>query len=323
MSVPSSKPKLTASEAEQILKSKKIDRKTFPVCVLAVRGYYLNSMGKRGANDRGIYDDAAFICSPTLFASVNWNTDPSSYRKGRGRGSSKGMASLKLGVWDYKIGRHKKVYPAGNQADAVTVIRDGIDGDYEDMGWFGINLHPGGRGTSSLGCQTAPPNQWPSFITPLVAELKRYDQKTFKYVLIDSAQMDEILKGPPGPPIEPPFPGDGKFSPRSLKNLFQCHTDLQRLAYEVRKEMDIEIICGHRNEADQNKAFREGKSKLKWPNSKHNKTPSLAYDACPNPIDWKNIAAFEKMREITKKCAARLGIKIRLISWDKPHVELA
>lgn len=191
--IPSSRPKLSKAEVELILKKKGVDRKKYPVCVLAVRGYYLNSMGKAGVNDRGIYDDAAFVDSPTLFSSVNWNTDPTSYRKGKGTGSSKGMASLKEGVWEYKIGKHKGRGPAGNQAEAVTVIRDGLEGDYPNTGWFGINLHWGGRGTSSLGCQTAPPNQWDSFINPLVSELKRYAQKTFKYVLISESERKALL----------------------------------------------------------------------------------------------------------------------------------
>ena len=41
------------------------------------------------------------------------------------------------------------------------------------------------------------------------------------------------------------------------------------------------IVCGHRNKEDQNKAFAEGKSKLKWPKGKHNKLPSQAVDAAP------------------------------------------
>lgn len=192
--VPNSRPQLTAEKVRQILKSKGIDRKKFPVCVLAVRGYYLDTMGAKGKNDRGIFDDAVFVDSDTLFATVNWNTDPSRVRKGKGTGSAKGMASLKVGTWLYKIGAHKGKSPAGNQAEKVTVVRDGLAGDYEDHGFFGINLHWGSAvGTSSLGCQTAPANQWPSFINPLVAELKRYGQKTFPYVLIDVADMNSIL----------------------------------------------------------------------------------------------------------------------------------
>lgn len=114
-----------------------------------------------------------------------------------------------------------------------------------------------------------------------------------------------------------------KLSARSLKNLSQCHPDLQRIAEAAIKEFDFVVICGHRNEKDQNKAFAEGHSKLKWPKSKHNKTPSLAFDACPYPIDWSKRARFLEMRAKLKEVAARLGIKVRFISWDLPHIELA
>lgn len=192
--VPNSRPKMSKDQVETILKFKGIDRNQFPVCVLAVRGYYLNSMGKAGENDRGIFDDAVFIDSPTLFQSCNWNTDPSKVRKGSGKGSKKGMASLMTGVWDYKIGPHKGKMPACRQASEVTVLRDGIDGDYMDTGWFGINHHSAFWGTSSEGCQTAPKSQWDSYIKTLVSELKRYKQDVFKYVLIDEAERKFLLR---------------------------------------------------------------------------------------------------------------------------------
>ncbi len=201
--IPNSRPKLSKADAEKILLAKGCSLNQ--VNVLAVRGYYLDSMGVEGKNDRGIFDDAAFVCSPTAFVAVNWNTDPSSYRRGRGTGSAKGMASLKLGVWDYKIGAHKGVSPACREAGPVTVIRDGVNGDYEDTDnppetEFAINHHWGSNsGTSSAGCQTAPPNQWPSYINTLVSELKRYGQKTFKYVLIDVKEMQSLVKGPQKP----------------------------------------------------------------------------------------------------------------------------
>lgn len=195
MKVPNSVPQMKQDAVKKILESKGIDREKFPVCVLAVRGYYLDTMGVRGVNDRGIFDDAVFIDSPTMFVSCNWNTDPSSIRKGIGTGSQKGMATLKTGVWDYKIGLHKGKGPACRQAGPVTVVRDGINGDYEDTGDFAINHHWGSSsgGTSSAGCQTAPLKQWPSYINPLVSELKRYNQKTFKYVLIDEFERKMLL----------------------------------------------------------------------------------------------------------------------------------
>lgn len=199
---PKAKPQLTIDIVDKVIAAKKIDRSKFPVCVVAVRGYYQDTMGVKGKNDRGIFDDAAFVRSPSAFVAVNFNTDPSGYRKGRGTGSSKGMASLKEGVWDYKVGSHKGRSPAGVQAGRVTVIRDGIDHNYEDTGYFGINHHWGSSvGTSSLGCQTVPPEQWPSYINPIVSELKRYGKTVYKYILINNAELEEIRSAPVTKPV--------------------------------------------------------------------------------------------------------------------------
>lgn len=112
------------------------------------------------------------------------------------------------------------------------------------------------------------------------------------------------------------------FSKRSLTNISQCHPDLQKIAKELIKEMDVVVICGHRGEKAQNEAYAKGTSKLKWPKSKHNKTPSLAMDVCPYPINWEARARFLEMRGKMKAIAQRLGIKVRFISWDLPHIEL-
>jgi peptidoglycan L-alanyl-D-glutamate endopeptidase CwlK len=113
-----------------------------------------------------------------------------------------------------------------------------------------------------------------------------------------------------------------KFSKRSLKRISECHPDLQKIAHELIKEMDVTVLCGHRGKDEQNEAYRKGHSQLKWPNSKHNKTPSRAIDMAPYPIDWKDLDRFDDMRARIKKIAARLGIKIRHIKWDYPHTEL-
>ena len=108
--------------------------------VLAVRGYFRDSMGKSSANDRGMYDDAVFIYSPRTHRTFNFNTDPSAYRQG--------IATLKPGLYRYQPGIHglshpvgPRRYPAFVQAAPVTVHRDG-GGD--DTGFFGINIHHGG-----------------------------------------------------------------------------------------------------------------------------------------------------------------------------------
>ena len=79
-----------------------------------------------------------------------------------------------------------------------------------------------------------------------------------------------------------------KFSKKSLRNLQTCDTRLQRIFNEVIKYVDCTIIEGHRNQDRQNKLYQEGKTKVKFPNGRHNSYPSLAVDVVPYPIDWKD-----------------------------------
>ncbi|MBV6514154.1 MAG: hypothetical protein FMNOHCHN_03744 [Ignavibacteriaceae bacterium] len=113
---------------------------------------------------------------------------------------------------------------------------------------------------------------------------------------------------------------------KSWNKLKTCDERLQKLVEEVSKRMDITVLCGFRGEEDQNKAFAEKKSKLQFPDSKHNKLPSLAVDIAPYPIDWNDIKQFEAMCDLVEDTAHDLGIKIRLgrdFSFkDYPHVEL-
>lgn len=174
-----------------------IDRTTYPLVVVGIRGYFKDTMGVPGVNDRGMYDDAIFIDSPDGFASFNGNTDPSRYRKGYGfNDATKGIAKLKAGAWfahklDYHGSKNGAYRAICQRVAKVTVIRDG-NPPYEDEGMHGINIHRGGyQGTSSLGCQTIHPDQWNSFITLAVDLAKRYygqkwDETIIPYVLIDA-----------------------------------------------------------------------------------------------------------------------------------------
>ncbi len=71
------------------------------------------------------------------------------------------------------------------------------------------------------------------------------------------------------------------YSLASKKKLETCHPDLQTLFFYVQLGYDNTIVCGHRGEQEQNEAYANGYSKLKWPESKHNKIPSEAVDAVP------------------------------------------
>jgi peptidoglycan LD-endopeptidase CwlK len=119
----------------------------------------------------------------------------------------------------------------------------------------------------------------------------------------------------------------------SLERLKQCHPDLIKLIMRVDEIYPVHVICGYRNEEDQNRAFAEKRSKLKFPNSKHNKKPSLAVDVVPDPdrnpktISWVDLKAFQIMTYAIESVADDLGIKIKLgrdFSFkDWPHVELS
>ena len=89
-----------------------------------------------------------------------------------------------------------------------------------------------------------------------------------------------------------------KFSQKSLDKLHDCHPLLQMVMLAAIKKTDFSVICGYRGEKEQNEAYASGNSKLKWPQSKHNKTPSEAVDVVPYPIDWNDIKRFEKLGQI-------------------------
>jgi hypothetical protein len=182
--VPKQKPRLSSTELHDILAPYNIDRKKYPVVVVGIRGYYMDTMGVPRKNDRGIYDDAIFIDAPNVTAAFNANTDPSVFKPG--------IAVLKPGLYFvHKIDLHRGLYPALCQrAGVVTVIRDG-NPPVEATGYFGINIHKGGKNvTSSLGCQTIFPDQWPSFFNLVIDSLKRVFGKKYESVVVPYCLID-------------------------------------------------------------------------------------------------------------------------------------
>ena len=102
-----------------------------------------------------------------------------------------------------------------------------------------------------------------------------------------------------------------QFSQRSKDRLASCHPDLRTVFDFIIKYYDITILCGHRGEDEQNAAHAAGNSHLTFPDSKHNKTPSMAVDVAPYPIDWTDIDEFEKLHELVEVVAYAHGIKLR------------
>ncbi len=107
------------------------------------------------------------------------------------------------------------------------------------------------------------------------------------------------------------------FGKKSLANLNSAHNDLQALFNEVIKHFDCTVLEGFRGKERQNRLFSEGATKVKFPNSKHNHSPSLAVDVIPYPINWKDRERITYFAGFVKGVASQLGIKIRWGGdWD-------
>jgi len=126
-----------------------------------------------------------------------------------------------------------------------------------------------------------------------------------------------------------------RYSESSRQKLETCHPDIQAVFNEVIKHYDCKVLCGHRGQEEQDKAFREGRSKVQWPDGQHNKLPSEAVDVVPYPIDWNNIRRFDVFAGFVLGVAAMMGIQLRWGGdWDRdtdlgdqkfndlPHFEL-
>lgn len=115
------------------------------------------------------------------------------------------------------------------------------------------------------------------------------------------------------------------FSPKSMSRLETCHPDLVRLFVRVVQGWDCAVTCGFRGEADQNEAYANRRSKLRWPDSLHNQEPSLAVDVVPCdivPLDWEDLDHFKRFRAYVLGVAEELKIEVETISWDYPHYQL-
>jgi peptidoglycan L-alanyl-D-glutamate endopeptidase CwlK len=127
-----------------------------------------------------------------------------------------------------------------------------------------------------------------------------------------------------------------EFSARSKSILLTCHPALQAVMVEVVKTFDCTVICGRRSEAEQEKAFNEGKSKAHFGESAHNFPEALAVDVVPYPIDWQDLTRMAYFAGHVMKQAEALGVKLTWGGdWDRdtqlsdnrfndfPHFELA
>ena len=102
-----------------------------------------------------------------------------------------------------------------------------------------------------------------------------------------------------------------KFGKRSKSKLETCDKRLQDVFNEVIKYRDCSVLEGHRSEERQNQLFEEGKTKVKYPNGRHNSNPSLAVDVTPYPIDWDDRERQTLFAGFVIGVASQMGIRLR------------
>ncbi len=99
---------------------------------------------------------------------------------------------------------------------------------------------------------------------------------------------------------------------RSRENLQDVDADLVRVLEEAIKHFDFSVIWGHRGEEPQDKAFAAGRSKNRWPTSKHNRLPSKAVDIVPYPGGYEaSYERFFEMATYVMAAASQLGVKVK------------
>lgn len=118
------------------------------------------------------------------------------------------------------------------------------------------------------------------------------------------------------------------FGSNSSRIRLELHADLRRVVDHAIRNIDFSLICGYRNQRDQERAFASGASRAHFGQSPHNFKPARAFDFLPYPFaGWSVIPPFDAVgREILASSVA-VGVPV---TWGKtfksivdyPHFEL-
>jgi len=107
------------------------------------------------------------------------------------------------------------------------------------------------------------------------------------------------------------------FSSASSRKLATCHRGLQEVFRSVVEEFDCTILQGGRSREEQERAFRDGRSHLRWPFSSHNTSPSMAVDVTPYPIDFGDRERITLFAGYVLATARALNVRLRWGGdWD-------
>jgi hypothetical protein len=149
-----------------------------------------------GPNVPDRYNDSIVVFGTTLRAFLA-SVDPGAYYTQHPTDAD-GCAHLCNGHWLYQLGTHRG-HPALVQAGPVTVWRDRDRDQARDphelteSGWFGINIHAGGRdlsvGPNSAGCQVIQGGWEGEAWTTFYSLCQRSGQARFGYCLLDALAL--------------------------------------------------------------------------------------------------------------------------------------
>ena len=108
-----------------------------------------------------------------------------------------------------------------------------------------------------------------------------------------------------------------RYSKRSKSRLATCDKRLQKVFNEVIKHVDCSILEGHRSKERQNRLYDEKRTKVKYPNGRHNSNPSKAVDVTPYPVKWEDRERQTFFAGFVLGIARSMGINLRWGgNWD-------
>lgn len=131
-----------------------------------------------------------------------------------------------------------------------------------------------------------------------------------------------------------------QYSQASKDRLATVDYRLQLIFYKIIPYYDVTIIEGRRDEQRQNELYREGATKVQYPDSNHNPDPASnipqsqqlvkAVDVAPYPVNFaedlegeakrKEIARFYYLAGIVEAVANDIGVSVRWGGdWDSDH----
>jgi peptidoglycan L-alanyl-D-glutamate endopeptidase CwlK len=109
-----------------------------------------------------------------------------------------------------------------------------------------------------------------------------------------------------------------RYSKRSKERLATCDEKLQDVFNEVIKHVDCSILEGHRSKERQNKLYDEGRTKVKYPDGRHNADPSKAVDVTPYPVNWEDRERQTLFAGFVLGIARGMGLRLRWGGdWDQ------